>query len=438
MQTNLKQLQTAALLAILSPLAAQAVVAPITADTHLAATAAGTASTVNITPTSKGLLKFDLSTLPDGIISSDIAKATLVFYVKTLAASGKIQASPITGAWTESTTLATAPLIDAAQTTSANIGRNNSYFAVDVTSLVMGWVDAPSSNKGLALEPSSTTPTASLAIDSKESIQTSHPAYIEIALKGPAGATGPQGPIGLTGATGATGSQGLTGLTGATGATGATGPQGPTGPTGATGATGTFQAGTVVGQMLYWSGSAWVAIAPGIINQTLVYCNGRPKWGDCTYKVGDNDLGGIIFYLLQSGEPGYDANVQHGLVAAPADQGPATWGCNGTAISGADGTAIGTGMQNTLDIVAGCTTAGIAAKIAADLVINGYDDWYLPSRNELTRLYSNRSVVGGLASTYYWSSSESGTFAVYMNFTNNTLGQFNKASTLAVRAIRSF
>lgn len=431
MQTNLRPLQTAALLTILSPLAAQAVVAPITADTHLAAAAAGTAGTVNITPTTKGLLKFDLSTLPDGIISSDIAKATLVFYVKTLSASGKIQASPITGAWTESTTLATAPLIDAAQTTSANIGRNNTYFAVDVTSLVMGWVDAPSANKGLALEPSSTTPTASLAIDSKESIQTSHPAYIEIALKGPAGATGPQGLTGPTGATGATGP---------TGPTGPIGPTGSTGPIGPTGATGTFQAGTVPGQMLYWNGTAWVTVAPGTIKQTLTYCRGVPIWGDCTLVIGDNYQGGKVAHILQAGDPGYDANMQHGLIAASSDQSAdAPWGCGGTAIVGADSTAIGTGNQNTLDITTGCPTAGIAAKLAADLVLGGYGDWYLPSKGELNQLYLNRAVVGGFASDYYWSSSEYGSGDAWVqHFASG--GQYGggKFVTFRVRAVRAF
>ncbi|MDD5276894.1 MAG: DNRLRE domain-containing protein [Methylovulum sp.] len=360
-------LRATILLASLSPLATQAVIVPLTADTNVALPNVGAAQAINIRPAAKALLAFDLSTLPDGITSSDIAKATLVFYVKNVPVGGKIQTSPVTQAWSE-TTVTTSPSQGATAASSAIISRGNSYFALDVTNLVSDWVDNPANNNGLVLEPDSSTPTTSITLDSKEAKQTSHPAFIEIALKGPAGAAGAKGD---------------------------------------TGATGTFQAGTQTGQMLYWDGSAWIPVAPGISKQTLSYCKGIPIWGDCKLSVGDSDLGGKVAYILQAGDLGYDANVQHGLIAAPNDQSTsATWGCYGSAIAGADGIAIGSGNQDTSDIITGCTTAGIAAKICADLVLNGYSDWYLPSKDELNKLFVNRTTIGSFSSALYWSASE--------------------------------
>ncbi len=156
--------------------------------------------------------------------------------------------------------------------------------------------------------------------------------------------------------------------------------------------------------------------------------------------IGDAYQGGKIAYILQLGDPGYIAGQTHGLIAAASDQSAgAEWGCYGSLIPGADGIALGTGNQNTIDIMAGCATAGIAARLCGDLVLGAFSDWYLPSKDELNKLYINRVAVGSFSSNFYWSSSEgTNNFAWYQYFYNGNQINGTKNYALYVRAVRAF
>lgn len=148
------------------------------------------------------------------------------------------------------------------------------------------------------------------------------------------------------------------------------------------------------------------------------------------FHIGDNYGGGIIFYI--------DATGQHGLIAAPIDLGTELWGCDGTLIGGT-GTTIGTGQANTTAIVGGCSESDFAAKACYDLVLNGYSDWFLPSKGELFEIYQQKNTIGGFSNKIYWSSSEHTAYFVWVqDFSTGIQQSLSKVSDYRIRAIRAF
>jgi hypothetical protein len=143
---------------------------------------------------------------------------------------------------------------------------------------------------------------------------------------------------------------------------------------------------------------------------------------------------------LVNGDTGYDPNVQHGLIAATTDASETiAWSNITNILVGTTGTAIGIGQANTTAIVgqSGCTSG--AAYLCDHLIEGGYNDWFLPSKDELNKLYLNRVAIGGFADDTYWSSSEvSASSAWTHSFYYGTQSSSGKGSIERVRAVRIF
>ena len=133
------------------------------------------------------------------------------------------------------------------------------------------------------------------------------------------------------------------------------------------------------------------------------------------YVPGDvGPAGGFIFYE----NPRYESDGWRYLEAAPFDQSAgAKWGCFRRPVAGAGGTAVGSGKQNTADMLAACGEPDTAAALCANLSVRGIGGWFLPSRDELAAMYRNLRSAGvgdfrdaGAADNFtYWASSQAST-----------------------------
>jgi len=159
-----------------------------------------------------------------------------------------------------------------------------------------------------------------------------------------------------------------------------------------------------------------------------------------TFAIGVSYQGGIVFYIFQSGDPGYIAGETHGLIAATSNQSTSLQWYNGSFnVTGATATVLGSGIANTNAIISSQGAGSYAAQLCADLDISGYSDWYLPSKDELNKLYLNRAAVSGIVGEYYWSSREFDINNAWaQNLGNGTQTPYGKNGAIYVCAIRAF
>ena len=173
------------------------------------------------------------------------------------------------------------------------------------------------------------------------------------------------------------------------------------------------------------------------------------------YEIGDTGpAGGVIFYDDEADGVDDIAGARY-LEAAPSETewNGKEWGGHATDVNGNDsGVApelhgIGDGEANTQAIVDELGSGDYAARLCWDLEHGGYDDWFLPSKDELNAIWDNivddgsgaNSGIGVFAPNLYWSSSEnSATKAWYQDFADGGQGSWGKGLNLRVRAVRAF
>jgi uncharacterized protein (TIGR02145 family) len=152
------------------------------------------------------------------------------------------------------------------------------------------------------------------------------------------------------------------------------------------------------------------------------------------YSVGSfGPAGGIIFY-----DKGQYSDGWRFLETYPNDV-VSVWGCQGSVINGTQ-TVLGSGYQNTMIIAPSC---GGIHSLALGLDLNGFTDWFIPSKDELSLIYGNRNYIPGLqyngGPSYYMSSSEynsNGAWTMYM--ANGSWSGSPKNTNHSFRPIRRF
>lgn len=200
----------------------------------------------------------------------------------------------------------------------------------------------------------------------------------------------------------------------------------------------------------------------GVNTLTLVRENRQGRLGtvNVAVAVGDEVGGGIVYYTSDEGI--------HGLIAKRSNTGSATEQWGPTSEHGGTQKGIYTGKENTRLCVEAMknfhqqfATWPSSKKSAAEQcdaeteTVDGitYDDWFLPSQEELVQLFYQKNMLAekgaGLPANNYWTSTEGDTddtaaawSAYYVNFyepENLVTAIADKEGwTIGIRAIRQF
>ena len=213
----------------------------------------------------------------------------------------------------------------------------------------------------------------------------------------------------------------------------------------------------------------WVKVGDEYVCKKVCVCG--DDQGEVKVTIGmAGPAGGLIFAIAEDYSAGYrylevapqDVTVgstetfMFGYYRKDAEVGNLFINDSKTYDENCTGTAVGKGAGNTRLLVetigsevytattGEAKTANYAAKLAYDYTYGGYDDWFLPSKDELNLLYTNLGSVGlgGFNDdNYYWSSSEGNggpNFAWQQRLSDGVQKGYNRDNLYRVRCIRAF
>jgi len=158
-----------------------------------------------------------------------------------------------------------------------------------------------------------------------------------------------------------------------------------------------------------------------------------------SYKIGDTGpAGGFIFY-----DKGNNSSGWRYLEAGPLEiEFMGIWSVRDTKVVNTQAT-IGSGKRNTeLAVEAFKQATGewdTAPQKVAELEFNEFNDWFIPSRDELDQMYGNlkRKNLGDFKNGWYWSSTVDGGPYIYtQNFENGLMSHLLGSATSRRQYIR--